>query len=362
MSRKSPIASAAVLALATLLPHAASAFQQLNAGEGPLTWPGGEYGVTIHHAPDVGDVPSVLDAIQGAFDRFALNPATIWFALSPDDDEEQVSGNGENELALTTDAAILGGHPAITLYWYLGTDLIETDVYIDSAVAWTVRDAKITMIHYGGGGRPLDAVVMHELGHCAGLGHEDGLYSLMGVDWTHSIANGMRAIPHIGSDTAAGLLASYGAAGGYDDISITHWEYLEPWGEYAAAQRTEVTDLYGAPVATRMLYGEPVFDVRRGRTYLFDFTLENAGAVPVAVQSAVMLSRDPSITLWDRRIGEAPVYADAGYLMTETWGITIPSDASTGLQYVGVVLDSEGELAEVEEGDNATYIAVRVTP
>jgi hypothetical protein len=108
------------------------------------------------------------------------------------------------------------GYSAYTKWWWMGTDLVDSDVLINNAIAWTVSD--------------LEAIMTHELGHALGISHSDVSASVMFAN-PYPTAAYMKVLR---GDDARACAALYGAATTADSNRAFNWaegvysQYLLP--------------------------------------------------------------------------------------------------------------------------------------
>jgi hypothetical protein len=240
---------------------------------------------------------------------------------------------------------------------------------------------KAALFEYGGSYSPLRSIVMHELGHVAGLQHEGDVLNLMGGDYL-LVANGAGIQPYIGEDAAAGLIALYGLSkDAKEDVSVSHWRYggkVEGGvgGFFSVHHRTRIFDAdkqelaMACPYAKPDLNGplntacpEPVYQVDKGQSVKLELSYENAGkTTPLAVKVHYYLSTDNSIDTGDTllKAGKLSLKRDTKPA-TLTTDIVIPNTVLTGKDYwLGCIVDADNTLDESFETNNATYVGIAV--
>ena len=312
-------------------------------------------------------------ALQWMIQRFNTNPSHFGFNLILDD-----SGVGypnlSNEIWFSNDhSGILSNAPAITVYYYLPTvlafryRLAETDVILWAGEGYTASTNKTDQISYGGGGRPFQTTSMHEIGHAAGLRHVSNRYNIMGTDFTFMHCNGSQATAYFGTDGTNGLIYLYGKGNSLQDVSLTHWKYAgTSSGEYSVHDRSTITDVNNVELVKHMYNGndEPRYDVTVGQSFYPHFTIENNGASDsVTMNVGFYLSSDDNITAADRILGgrSNQVFTRGTPYQTFTRDLVLPNDVPTGDYFVGAIVDADNQLAEYDENNNGSYIAIHVT-
>ena len=92
-----------------------------------------------------------------------------------------------------------------------------------------------------------------------------------------------------------------------------------------------------------------------------EFEYENSGLSPQTVRIGFYISTNDFITTADRLIGTRSIKLVRNDTITLTYEVTIPDDLISGQTYwLGVVIDDLGTVAEFHEGNNATYIPIRI--
>lgn len=186
----------------------------------------------------------------------------------------------------------------------------------------------------------------------------------MGQDWTHIHVNGSRARAYAGEDAADGAVFLYGLRSPKrEDLGVVHWMYEGTSDEYSTHQKTRLYNSSGAVLPSVMDGGEARYRVSRGQRVQVEFSYENNGAsLQSGVRVGYYLSTNHLITTQDRRIGGATFTLGRGSVYTTRIGVTVPSNATPGRNYwLGVIIDEEDNVSEVNESNNATYIPIRTT-
>ncbi len=275
-------------------------------------------------------------------------------------------GNGQNEIFFSNISAPGEARMRYHCYWFFGTrsGLDEVDIVLDNRNNyWTTSTSKNANIEYGGNGRPIEAVIVHEAGHFLGLMHVDTEYNIMGDAWRHHHTNGATARSYFGEDGGAGARALYGAQGGaFNDVSVSHWRYTGSDGEYSTHDRTRLFTSGGSAMTPSTVSGEPRYNVVRGRRYRAEFTVENNGKSTVSnIGYGIYISTNDTISTFDTRVGGGSYSSiHPGNVATHQFSFTVPTTLSANRNYwVGVVIDENNTLSEVSGSNNATYIGLR---
>lgn len=344
---------AAVAALVT--PRPAHAWATLQGWFAKMGWPGSTCTFEI-----AGISPSspVYDAVFDAAD--AWNDSAVNFSFNVLVGDGTISsGNGENEVATTSSAAILGDAPAICYTWYdpFMAQINEADIYVDSDTTWTDSTDTDDLNSYGGDARSAITTLIHEMGHALGLLHENGVYNVMGQDWNVLQTNAGVARPYIDADSTAGGTYLYGWDTSLIDVGVAHWKWCGADGEYSEHCRTGVYDLAQRPRPVDTTSGEPVYTVMPGTMVVVEFTYETLGLVGGMVPVDFYLSTNDNITTWDDLIGSTSVVAIPAYGETVKTTLTIPSWVTPGDYWIGPIVDVPGD--DVGANDS-TYVGIHV--
>ncbi|RME28703.1 MAG: hypothetical protein D6798_01770 [Deltaproteobacteria bacterium] len=292
-------------------------------------------------------------AIEDAADAFLLNPS--WFFIEPlEDDDSSIGPNNENELTFTSNSALLCGSSACTHLWYSGTDIVEADIYIKNDT-YSVGNTKSDNLAYAGSYRSLQTLILHELGHMAGLMDEDGNYSVMGQDWNVLHAGSTDVSPYLDADSGAGLRELYGTRVGFADLSVSHWGYGGSSGGFSTHERNIVEDTSGVEPWHTTIGGEPYYVLGAGEIYRFEATLENKSDTAYTVDVSIVISPDPIITGADTELVRIPGIALSPG-PTEVWLPALVPEGTTGLYYIGAIIDAGGDVPEWDETNNGQYL------
>ncbi len=317
-------------------------------------------------------------ALASVVDSINSNPSNARLRLALDDHSDDLD-NGKNQIVGLAGKTV-GDELAVTLWSYDCGDgeITEADILFNADNPWTSTTLKAYLQPYGGEAIPFDAIAKHEFGHFLGLDHNDAVYTIM-YSWAHAHANGPNAVSYQGEDVANGLVFLYG----YEetrpqDLAVSHWRHAySPVAGPLGHMRTTVHDhspvdpiwwsdmmgLVDGFVAYRDHLSEPRFLVYNGQRIFPDFTYENLGADSQSTKVGFYLSPDDDITSDDRLIGQASLRLGRDSPYSKELAVALPADLVEGRDYqLGVVVDKDRELAEVDETNNATYVGIRIAP
>ena len=301
-------------------------------------------------------------ALGEVVSQFNLNPSRFDFDLEYDERYVRVGGS-QSEVWGTNDADDHAGHDALTWLYMTCREIRVMDIVFNASSPFTSGTDKSIIDRYGGTAISFRAVLMHELGHALGLYHEGREYNLMGQGREHLHVNFGYADAYFGEDASDGAVFLYGTTDSTnEDVGVVHWkfDYEVAWdyGNYSEHTRTDLSspEYY---LTTWIEYGEPVSMVVAGYTLDVEFTLENNGKTRQrSVDVGYYLSTNEWITATsDRRLGGFVADLGRNQVWTTTRSMTIPDDVRSGrYYYLGVVVDENDEITEVDESNNATYI------
>lgn len=317
----------------------------------PIAWPSST--VTLNVNPSDWASSTRRGAIEDAANAIFENPS-LFTVVVQEDDDSSIGQNNENELAFTSNPALLCGSSACTLTWMSGVDIIEADIYIKNDT-YSVGNTKSDNWSYAGNYRSLQTMIIHELGHLAGLAHEDGNYSVMGEDWNVLHAGSTDVTPYLDSDSGRGLTELYGAWTDYADLSVSHWGYLGNSGGYAAHERNIVEDTWGTQPWHTMVSREPYYILDAGEVYRFETTLENKSSTAHTVDITIVASTDPTITSADTELERFENWRLSPGVLEVMLPAYLP-DEMNGHYYIGAIIDADGDVSEWDETNNGQYL------
>ncbi len=344
------LATLALATLATSMPASAYELGYRSGSALPQAWASST--VTLNVNPSDWASSSRRAAIEEAADAIWDNP-TQFSILVQSDDDGAIGHNGENELAFTSNPALLCG-PGCTHTWLSGDTIVEADVYIENDT-YSVGDSKSDNWSYAGNHRSLQTLLIHELGHVAGLGHEDGNYSVMGEDWNVLHADLDDVTPYLDADSAAGLSQLYAAWEGFADLSVSHWGYLGHSGSYSTHERNIVEDSYGVQPWHTMVDREPYYVLDAGQTFRFETTLENKSDTAHTVDITIVASADAVITSADTELARFESWRLSPGVLEVMLPAALPDDMN-GHYYIGAIVDASGDVSEWDETNNGQYL------
>lgn len=289
----------------------------------------------------------------------------------------------------------LGGFPGITLmsYWEDGC-IADSDILMSDDENWTTSTFLADHKEYSPfAARSLQTTFMHELGHAAGIGHEDSKYSIMGVDWKHMVANDSLAVAFVGADGKAGLVDLYALNDGGDsfgsDWAVTHWVYSSfstGSSEYANADKSKIysaanssavfseskfVNLTSAEGQTGQI-SENFYNVYPGMDIEAEFTFEAATrSKNTTVGVLSVFSDDRDITPDDEKLGWSEFNCKSNACISaQKLPMTLPFDVMPGQYYLGVMVNPDPKDAKVSTDieqldeysfeNNTTHIGVLV--
>jgi PKD repeat protein len=218
-------------------------------------------------------------------------------------------------------------------------DWVEADTAFNRNYAW-----ETSLNPVGIGGSPYNAtiVAMHEHGHGFGLAHENDGLATMNEYYPDggTIGNGYLVQPHA-DDTKADR-ALYGTSSTQRDVASFAYRVAS-----IAAQYPGTTELIPAPVSSF-----------RNAPIALQFSVENRGTTDqssVPVYFYLSPTRN-GVTTSSYFIGSATLSLNSGVTTTPYASITIPSNAPTGYQYIGWIIDPLNSITESDENNNGVTL------
>ncbi len=318
------------------------------------------------------------DSVEVVRDRFYNNPSNCSIEHEFGSVEAVIDEtNGENEVWASTNDDF---SPALTLVWTRGDEIVEADIIFYAAEEsaddweWTTSMNKGSITSYVSDAtddnteRPFETTCLHEYGHVAGLDHEPHEYNIMGQDWTHVYCNGSTCRSGMGEDAADGLVALYGRASGgaFEDVAVTLFKYSGMTESNGDWYSTHVfSGMYwsgGAAMSSFDTYNyQNRYTVAKGSTYQVEFTYENNGETTQTPKLAFYISTDSTIATSDTRIKTGSVSLGRNDVHTAKVSVTIPSTLTSGnTYYLGVIIDYNNAITEVDGSNNAAYHIVKI--
>ncbi len=297
-------------------------------------------------------------AIGQAITAFNRNASNFRWGISYDDNSVS-RANYESEIWATDNWR--WDSPAIEFTRY-GTNgrILASDILFDAnQTNWTASTDATDVIAYTGTGRSFQGALIHELGHGAGLGHEDDEYNMMGDDMMHVHRWRDQARPYLGEDAADGLISIYGTRSGesIEDLSAAHFKWVGSSGGYSDHFRTFVYSTTGQELTFSAYTGMRRYNVNKGQQVQVEFTYENSGETAQSgVAIGFYISSNDLVTTADRLIGTQSFNLSRGDVTTRTDTVTIPADLNSDqTYYLGVIVDRTNETAEVDENNNRAF-------
>lgn len=214
------------------------------------------------------------------------------------------------------------------------------------------------------------ATAIHEFGHAQCLRHEADVYNVMGIANTFLQTNGNTARAYVGEDAATGSIHLYGtASSARTDLSVSHWRrsgtFSAP-GEDTYSRHDRTSIFQNGRVVDNDESKDPTFTVRAGQSYDVPFTYEVTGRPGFqthVVKVKFYLSANSTISTGDVYVGSRTIgmRVNTPYSSSTRLRIPISRLVPTGRTYwLGAIIDPDREHAEFDEGNNATWIRVRV--
>jgi len=256
--------------------------------------------------------------------RFRFNPRTRYcIPMNPSDNMNCVS--------FLPELPFPGGVLAITGRAFIPftNDLYDTDIAFDADHDWVGRiyrnQAELNPNGYQGKYN-FHGVLMHELGHCLSLEHQENLQSIM-VPYYNT------AFYTLWVDDINGIRDIYHGGGSTNNLVVSNWK---PDG-----QRLVPMPALSSPY---FLPGDQVS---------VENHVESRGTDQVTARLGFYLSPNNIITTSDRLLGQVyfnfPPGSSGDYIDT----LTIPNDVTAGTYYLGFFLDDTNAVNEYDESDNA---------
>lgn len=352
-------------AIRRILAHSAAVLLAAAASAGE--W---DTNLVVMHV-DKGNFPpgsrqTYMNQVESIFNR---NPSNFRFDLRYDlNNGAGRIDNGRSEIF--SSGAETAPMATYTCYDWWSGDIVEADIRVGSDSrfwwSWSYSYTKTNHIAFGGIGRPVEATMLHELGHAAGLGHESDVYNIMGDDWTHMHCNGTTARGYLGEDASNALIARYGrnAASSIEDVSVSGFKWTGRSGEYSTHGPCDVRNPDGTVRTWNWdsTEGQRRYNLARGGYYFFEFTYENNGENNKTAHIGFYVSTDSTINSADTYIGGVNRTFGRGddQLDTTSFLLRVPSDLVRGQKYyVGAIVDDDNRIGEID-GQNAAYHVIRI--
>ncbi len=220
------------------------------------------------------------------------------------------------------------------------------------------------------------AIAVHELGHALGLAHEDRWYNVMGSTLFYQ-TNGDLAKAYVDEDASDGTVFLYGAVNAaiWNNLIVSHFKYGgssvdtgDVAGNYSTHSFTTIYNNNKPFLADEYSGIETNFDhpffpyiLKKGKTYQVEFTYKNARLKNLTgVDIGFYLSKDDNITPSDQLIKTGKLNLTRNAPETVKTNIFIPYSLPLGDYYLGVIIDHNNKIPEINKKDNATYLPFRI--
>ena len=362
MKNLTKIASILLLWMAS---QGASAYNYILCDDGITPLYAGQGVRTFQEGSNLFD--SEVTATIQAFARLSAFSAGSATLVGPPDPAPALN-NGQNEVWWdgTVPTAVCN-----TRYYVAPTcSVIESDIRIGAPTWYTLEDSNHTP--YGNLGRSVQGVMVHEGGHCIGLGHTNNLYNIMGDERTHVDRNNTTTFYGPGEDASDGLIDLHGERSGgadtYRDVSVTTWRYSHASGAYSAHKQGRLLDVGGTELTKtgNQWVGQDEYTINAGETFQMEYTTQNSGEMNSEnTDVSFRLSTNPIISTGDTEIG---YYASFGFSRGAPFedtrsGLVIPLTTAPGDYWVGVIVDVSNNIPETEElKNNYAHYPITIPP
>lgn len=317
-------------------------------------------------------------ALSLAVDLWNESPGAMYFSIHWGDTNQRRK-NGQSEVWFTGNQKVLEGASgrAVRTRVYLtepGPRITETDLIFDGYFPWSYGNKRSNKAVYGEAGAIYDYFVgalLHEMGHGAGLEHVDYLYNIMGSDVSHVNTNGNAVRAYVGEDAGRGDVYLYGNDPlVIQDLGVSHWKYAGSKGGYSKHERCEIyvagSDTPAPLDGDNTAAGMPVYKASVASNFDVEFTYDNNGQDnQTGVNIGFYVSTNSKISTLDTKI-DSTVFSSfkAGQPATLRHRVTIPDVLKNGnvvqegqVYFLGVIVDDTGDISEITEKNNATYLA-----
>jgi len=331
---RAAVAGGMVLLLAVgmlfIAPGSGPAYEYLE--EFPLTWADSSvsFGLVVSSLPESSMAPRVDDALAGwnEIGGADLDLSRFTSSCDPDDHYDLTPCIAMGEGILGDD--VLG----VTMVTWQQGEILDADIWLNGDLEWTDQND----LYMEAEPVNLQMVMMHELGHSIGLGHENDIVAVMNAYYPNGgqVGPDFDVIPL--PDDRAGARSLYPAGDQETDLGASNYYRTGP----------DTSD-----------YFRPVGSADPGSEVSFTYTVHNLGTTDQEDFSvAFYLSDDQAIDTSDRKIGEATgLSVDSGSSLTRSVDLLIPETIAIGTYYFGFIVDSGDTIEENNEDNNALAAA-----
>ena len=288
--------------------------------------------------------------------------------LSRGIDNSYSSGNGQNEIYHN-----LAVGTADCSFWYYDSptcSVNEADIRLGDE-PWYSGGEDSTHLPYGSAGRSVLGTMVHEGGHCVGLGHTNNLYNIMGEEYTHVNRNSTTTYYGPGEDGSDALIDLHGKRSGgadtYRDVGVTTWRYWYADGAYSAHKMGRLLNSTGPELTKtgQQWSGQDEYFINAGDGFRMEATYENNGEMNSETPAvSFYLSTNSIISTGDTLLlapGNYTLGRNTPFEYTQT-GLTIPIGTAAGDYFVGVIVDSNYTIPETTDRNNYAHWPITIPP
>jgi hypothetical protein len=212
--------------------------------------------------------------------------------------------------------------------------------------------------------------MVHEGGHCIGLGHTNNLYNIMGDERTHVNRNSTTTYYGPGEDASDGLIDLHGERSGgadsYRDVGVTTWRYDYANGEYSAHKMGRLLNSGGTelPKTGQQWEGQDEYRINAGDDFQMEATFENNGEMGTEYPLvSYYLSTNSVISILDTLLHATGYTLGRNTPFENTQaGLIIPVDTPAGDYFVGVMVDSDNTIPETTDRNNIAHYPIVIPP
>ncbi len=346
-----------VVVMATVTDDQSAGYTYFGVGVTPVTWPDAQ--ATRFLSPTTFPAGSTPDAlVLAAMGRWSSVPAAEfqYFFARPPEDFPVDHFDGFSDTIAVVPEALDPGVLAITYMVNDGTDWFDMDTLISSlpgGIGWNFDanpDCELLTAPAPTNGFSLLPVLLHELGHGIGLGHDPMGDEPAGTPWVVATMN-----PHY----------PMGGTTGQDNIVELHVDdrngarFLYPHSGPSNPQHVDLaSSAYAGTGGALDGMAEPLFIdpsiVAPGELFAARSVIENLGTSNVFnVHQGFYLSDDATIETSDMLIGDLDWDLAFGDGFEFDVILQLPDDLPAGPYVLGSILDDLDAIDEVYEDNNA---------